>query len=300
MKVCPQCNTEYPDDHLFCLTDGNTLTGESGEQETQFRNKIVFPETTSALSPDMLAECRSCGLANRANSKFCKKCGTSLGSVEAPVKPPPIPDPPFGFPSMPENRQFPEPPKACDETRVVQTPFFAPPSGSGQQVSASGNKIQTNLLIGGALVGVVLIVGAVIYSSQADLKPSITTSAGSNGNRTPTPTRSTSTPSPAPANTSSSSLVGRRGRLTINQKIRSESHRNAEVLGVHYYGARIEVLESKSYTTDDGTDATWFRVKVLENGCDNVGHMGCGNDLNEMSGQAAMEGWMNARNIDLE
>ena len=29
-KICPQCNTEYPDDQLFCPKDGSTLKGKGG------------------------------------------------------------------------------------------------------------------------------------------------------------------------------------------------------------------------------------------------------------------------------
>lgn len=77
------------------------------------------------------------------------------------------------------------------------------------------------------------------------------------------------------------------------------SNMYAEILGVHYQGAQVEVLEETSYDTEDGP-STWYRVRVVRNGCDREGVMGCGNDLNGKQGKAAMEGWMNARHITLD
>jgi hypothetical protein len=94
--------------------------------------------------------------------------------------------------------------------------------------------------------------------------------------------------------------TGRTGRLTTNQRIRSDSNRYAEILGVHYQGAKVEILDETTYSTEDGTLSTWYRVRVLEDGCDREGTMGCGNDLDGVPGQAATEGWMNARYIAVD
>ena len=86
MKICSQCSSVFPDDYLFCLTDGSILAdGEGEEQETIVQKKIVFEQPTSALSPDMIFACPACGLANRANSKFCKKCGGALAAAAGSV-----------------------------------------------------------------------------------------------------------------------------------------------------------------------------------------------------------------------
>ena len=104
MKICSQCSSVFPDDYLFCLTDGSILAdGEGEEQETIVQKKIVFEQPTSALSPDMIFACPACGLANRANSKFCKKCGgalaTAAGSVSA-ENPAPVVNSEIGFPKF--------------------------------------------------------------------------------------------------------------------------------------------------------------------------------------------------------
>ena len=81
MKTCPQCQSEFADDYIFCMNDGTPLRAaaeESEEEQTVLSaRKISFPATT-ALSPDMLNPCTQCGLQNRRQSKFCKKCGTPL------------------------------------------------------------------------------------------------------------------------------------------------------------------------------------------------------------------------------
>jgi hypothetical protein len=58
-------------------------------------------------------------------------------------------------------------------------------------------------------------------------------------------------------------------------------------------------MDEATYKTEEGI-TTWYQVKVLENGCDSLGKMGCGNDFNGAKGQAATEGWMNARYIELK
>lgn len=80
MKTCPQCQSEFADDYIFCMNDGTrlpTATEESEDETVLSARKISFP-ATAALSPEMLNACAQCGLQNRRQSKFCKKCGTPL------------------------------------------------------------------------------------------------------------------------------------------------------------------------------------------------------------------------------
>ncbi len=157
------------------------------------------------------------------------------------------------------------------------------------------------------VLGAAIIGGAVIYSSGDSEKTTANSSSAANKNPASSANANRSVVNsvakinaPAQNTVPVSPLVGRTGSLTTNQNIRSESHKTAESLGVHYQGARIEVLDERTYTTDDGTSATWYRVKVLENGCDQTTGMGCGNDLYGMPGQAASVGWMNAKNLSLD
>lgn len=138
------------------------------EQETVVQNKVAFGGQTSALSPDMLIVCASCGLANRAGSQFCKKCGVNFTAqnVQSPVNFPSNPAEikqvqPFMFPSL--QNPPPTPPQISSETAVFQTPTFTPPNTSGQTLTyptAKSNK--STFLIIGALLGVA-VVGAILW-----------------------------------------------------------------------------------------------------------------------------------------
>lgn len=314
MKTCPQCATVYDDDYLFCLSDGNTLVNESGEQETLISNRVRFSDMGKGQATELMTACPACSLPNRANSKFCKKCGTLLAAVNVPGSPVNAPvGQPFDFGIGAENPPIQPSQNRYDETRVFQSPVFTPPPVSGPQyAAASSGRNQTNILIAVCvLLAAAIIGGAVIYSSSGPDKSAANSSSvtnnkpasnspSANANRSVTNAAANARNAPVQNTAPVSPLVGRTGRLTTNQNIRTESNKNAESLGVHYQGARIEVLDERSYTTDDGTLATWYRVKVLENGCDQMTGMGCGNDLYGMPGQAAREGWMNARNIILD
>lgn len=155
MRTCPQCNSQFPDDYVFCMDDGTTLA--EAEQETVVQSRVALGGQTASLSPDMLVVCASCGLANRAGSQFCKKCGANFPPVV--VQPPQNQSAPFMFPSL----QNPQPQQNSNETAVFQTPSFTPPTGSGQTATHLQTKSNKNLLIIiGAMLGVI-IVGAVLW-----------------------------------------------------------------------------------------------------------------------------------------
>ncbi len=79
------------------------------------------------------------------------------------------------------------------------------------------------------------------------------------------------------------------GLLSTNLRLRGGPTNSAEIIGVHYQGARVRILETQSYDTPDGF-STWYRVEVIEYGCDAQGVLGCGSE-------GANTGWMNARFI---
>lgn len=265
MKTCPQCNVAYTDDYMFCLADGNSLVDESGEQETIAAGRVMFSDMQPLAGTAANVACKSCGLENRSNSKFCKKCGKTISSVGASA------EMPYNFISAPE------------PTVVFQPSRFEPPQlGAPAKTVVNGN--QTTIIIMLALLAtlVVIIVAVVAVSNSGS-------SAGNNN--ADRGTKKVASPD--------SPNIGRKGTLTTNQHIRIDANRYAQSLGVHYQDARLEVLDERSFMTDDGTRATWYRVRILENGCDREDGQGCGNDRDRVQGAAALEGWMNAKNIIL-
>lgn len=300
MKSCPQCQSVFPEDYVFCLNDGTSLHDAETEQETILRPVVNFGKTSS-LSPEMVVACVSCQVSNRANSKFCKKCGTVLEQ-----RPPQFGQ---GFPSFTPSHTTPADTSGFridsgnnaggtyEETVAFQPQRFTPPRHGTPTISQSSrNSNQTAVLIA-ILAAVVIGGGAIVYSLQkSDESVSSATSStlSKSGN-----TAVANAINAATNSSYNSAVVGRTGRLSTNQRIRSASNRYSEILGVHYSGARVRILAEESYSTADGY-STWYRVQVTENGCDQEGIRGCGNDLNEVPGQAAMEGWMNAKYISLD
>ncbi len=81
MKICPQCRTTYEEDYLFCLSDGNALIADSTEQETVVNPARGFTIPIGGGTPDHSGSCPACGLENKSDSKFCKKCGTVINAT---------------------------------------------------------------------------------------------------------------------------------------------------------------------------------------------------------------------------
>ncbi|MBK6725431.1 MAG: hypothetical protein IPG58_19865 [Acidobacteria bacterium] len=160
------------------------------------------------------------------------------------------------------------------------TVVFQPPivSSSGGVSPPASN--QNQLILIGFLTVAVLIGGVVIYSMSGDAKPAANYS---------------NTNSSAPKHPD----VGKTGKLNTNAHIRSSGTKTALDLGVHYYDARIKVLDAVGYDTSDGY-ALWYKVQVLQNGCDREEDWAGKRLRPRPRGQAEMEGWMSARNISLD
>lgn len=109
-------------------------------------------------------------------------------------------------------------------------------------------------------------------------------------------TISNSASSPTNAETT---VVGRTGQLNIDTNLRANPVAYARSLGIHYKGARVEILEETKYSI--GTEVgKWYLVRVTENGCMEKDANRCGNDLNGVQGMAATEGWMNSKSIVID
>lgn len=82
---------------------------------------------------------------------------------------------------------------------------------------------------------------------------------------------------------------GRTGRLTTNLNLRSAPNKTASSVGIHFQNARVRILDEKSFKMPDGY-STWYKVEVVEYGCDTQEGLGCGKSSNS----DADIGWLNA------
>jgi len=296
MMICPQCNATYTDDYLFCLTGGNALRDESGETPTVASHVSFSPNMTPT---EAMTICIACGLANKVNAHFCKKCGEPLASGQAETVYNAAVPPQFG------HQQF-------------SPPVFTPPTPGGQQFYTPRKSSDlTRFLIGGGLVLLIVFVGLIAYNagsgnSASNNTPSSNTDKVANAVNTATKTATNAAKQAANATnaaanaveTSSSSEIGKLGRLDTNLNIRSAANKNAEILGTHYEGAKLRILDSESYTADDGEFVTWYKVRVIEDGYDYKTGNGKGNNWERYGNfgwmEAQREGWMNARYITLD
>ncbi len=114
MKICPQCNREYPDASTYCREDGTTLTivddardiesrPASGTAAASASSRITsatsaIPRTNprreaarSTQSPSQGSgyRCRKCKLSMEYGDRFCPSCGATqrdrLGNISLPI-----------------------------------------------------------------------------------------------------------------------------------------------------------------------------------------------------------------------
>lgn len=272
-----------------------TLCGKCGRQ-INVRGEGVAPGTTAPRTQLLGSICPNCGAGNEADSVFCVNCGQALKIVSQ-TKTEAVSRPIFAPPILINQ------PNAFSAEQTFAPPDYQP------QKSAFNSKILLFVLFGGL---VFLVFGLLAYSSRRKTETNSNNANYTNyGKSTYNSTRANSSNSNYSAmntnrtnTTSGSSLIGRKGRLTTNLNLRIAPDRYAETRGTHYENARLEILDSASFYADDGEYVTWYKVKILQNGCDRVGTNGCGNNWERNGykgyGEAETEGWMNSKYIVLE
>ncbi len=103
--------------------------------------------------------------------------------------------------------------------------------------------------------------------------------------------------SSVPLPPSNSSAVSERiGRLTTDSNLRSDANKDSMSNGIHFKGAKLQILDETSFTQQSGELSTWYRVRITEYGCSVDTNLGCGkNSSNDLD-----EGWVNAKNVLLD
>jgi len=275
---CPNCRSWIQPHADFC-----------GKCRYQLRADVSVSNIGSEIRKTLTlgSLCPNCSTPIPPDCGFCGECGQAVKIAE--FVPPPPPPPPARFAA-----DFAEAPNLIFDP--LQTSKMSPTSSSGVAHPIA--------LAAGAVILIVIVIGLVAKSSGSSAKKGDTSNSSgavtnrSVSNHNATVTSNTSTTPEADVR------IGRTGTLTTDSHIRSASNKGAQDLGIHYNGAKIKVLEVDSYSTNDDY-STWFRVKVLENGCSMDGSNGCGNNNPEASDgygwmQASQEGWINAKNIYLQ
>jgi hypothetical protein len=216
-----------------------------------------------------MKKCQKCGTEFPDEYQFCLKDGSDLIVLLMQQSEP-----------MSKNVEF-------AETLLVE-----------QEVFSISKQLENPLVKIGLGFGVIVLIAFFIslYNSSSKPANAVTQYSNANTNLAFNPGRNIATNTAPPANAVSSGdsdyRIGKTGRLDTNLVMRSASNKNASQSGVHYQGARIQVLGVDEYDTVNGF-STWFLVQVIEDGCDAKGQLGCGHEGNS-------EGWMNARYITLE
>lgn len=170
MKTCPQCSNIFDDDYVYCLNDGTVLAGADGEQETVANIRFTGLGGLGERS----VECGSCGLDNRATSKFCKRCGAPTAASAA-ASLGMSPTVAFGFAPArePGFSSSPQP----DPTVDLRRDLFTPPQQYA--VAPSRPTSNRNLIIAGMLVGIAVVI-TFIAISDGKVTPSNTNKSVAN------------------------------------------------------------------------------------------------------------------------
>jgi Double zinc ribbon len=178
MKFCPQCRGMFEDDNIYCLADGNALIESDVEQETMVNRKFGFVAPVVVGTTGQTDFCSACGNENKADSKFCKKCGTAIAQSPAPMSPP------FSFPQI-------DPESAAAHLDIHspevginafgETVTFRPPNLGTPASGVTPSITKRNLLIALTSVGLVLLTGTIyLFSSGESRKEQSKTSGSGN------------------------------------------------------------------------------------------------------------------------
>lgn len=263
MKICPTCQTQFPDGYTFCLKDGAQLSQSVAQ---------VMPLASVTQS---LSFCGNCAAPMSGEYAFCKSCGASRHNF-AEQKAAADADENVESDTSARRRLGDNKPFAIAAACVVAIPIFI---GLLFYLSSGSENTETK--------------SAVVAPFNSNRVSNV-----SNQNYAPTnATYSIRDNTNAAANQNSSQPEkGRTGRLTTDLNLRDEPNRYAASLGIQFRGAKIKVLDSTTFETPEGEMSTWYKVRVFEYGCSSDANLGCGKNL---PGDAD-EGWLNGKYVLLD
>jgi hypothetical protein len=269
MKICPNCQRQFPDEYTFCLKDGATLSAFANQD-------TAIPTVTTTLN-----FCGHCAAPISNKYPYCQICGTPNGKFE------------------PESSNAGQKPKNEGATSTENSDF----------VDSFLQDKKKLTIIGAVAAVVLLFVGIIAFNSSNSSTSNTTSNVSTSSNRSNTSNRinsiSTSTAynsSYSNTNNSDSAVVGQTGRLIMDLNLRSAPNKDSLSLGTHYQDAEVKILETTSFDTPSGY-SSWYKVRVIRDGCSTEDRSRCGNNrqIGDDFGwmQAEKEGWMNAKYIQI-
>ncbi len=222
---------------------------------------IKKSEPIVAINPSESAienRCTMCFTPREPDANCCTECGMAFGNGHTTP--------------LSTNQNLVEPKFATDslgKTQVSQsTQKYCPKCGakcfSGSEfcddcvqksdISLSNTKTDPRVYLGGGIVIILIaIVLITINSNRPTTSPNRPANAAANAK---TPSVSTT-----PNKQNSDFRIGKKGVLNLDANLRRYSNKEADWLGTHYRGARIEILD-----IDSSGSQTWYKIKIISYG----------------------------------
>lgn len=200
MNVCPQCSKAYDEENIYCLDDGNALILDGPELETVINQKFGF--TFQADPVEASDACWSCGNPNKTSSRFCKKCGKSVGE----------PAGQFGFADY-------------GQAQPAPTVTFQPPR-SGEVSSTSSQSFSYKNLVIGVLACAAVFVLALVYiiSNSSSSTTSSNKAVGNTANSSSSETNSNGSARSETFDRTYSGTIGTRNPMVLTMSLKRESN----------------------------------------------------------------------------
>lgn len=273
MKICSNCQRQFPDEYVFCLKDGTMLVA------------AVTPDIPIPAVTTSLRFCGNCATPLLAEFAFCQKCGTPKSKFETG--------------SLTEGGG-----QTGDTSDLLEKSDFL------SRLLQDKKKLTIMGTVAGVIVVLFIVIVGVKSGSSSTNANSANTSNSANRSTSSTNTNSASSSSSASnsdySNRSTSefdsSVIGRTGLLMMDVNMRSAPNKDSLSLGTHYQDAVVEILDATSFDTPTGY-STWYKVRVTRYGCSSANRSSCGSNrqIGDDFGwlQAENEGWMNAKFIQI-
>lgn len=293
--ACPACQTVAADvDQHDCVKIGTMFLTE--RQSCPFCEKTIRSIAAAVQPLKEAAGCLQCAAPLVENSPFCGKCGfpvqtnvlvekrgteinkTKLLGSLCPNCSTPIP-PDSGFcgecGQAVKKAVAPPPPPPPRKNDIGNTSAaFSETLGGENPPSDLKKDNLLKILVGvGAGVLLLVIISSVISSSNTNSvnknssAPTNTVSTNSAMNNVSSySTKTTVSISKTPNKSNSDYRIGKTGTLAVDANLRERANKDSYLLGTHYRGAKVKILDVTTVTNSNGSTTDWYKIEVTSYG----------------------------------